>query len=87
MKTYEAKDALEDVMKENPKAINEATKRCIIYTAMLVAGADGYCFRFLTLTLTPHPHSFFSHFLILILSADTTKENTLKSWRCQAYSE
>jgi hypothetical protein len=29
-------------MKNNPKAIHEGTKRCIIYTAMLVAGADGY---------------------------------------------
>eukprot|EP00026_Physarum_polycephalum_P018196 Phypoly_transcript_19699.p1 GENE.Phypoly_transcript_19699~~Phypoly_transcript_19699.p1 ORF type:complete len:168 (+),score=35.36 Phypoly_transcript_19699:158-661(+) len=42
VKTYPAKESLEDVMKANPSAINEATKRVIIYTAIIVAGSDGY---------------------------------------------
>lgn len=47
VKTYEGKDKLEDIIQTNSDAINDATKRCIIYTAMIVAGADGYSFLFL----------------------------------------
>jgi len=38
--TYEGKDKLEDLVKGD--ALTEGTKRPIIYTAMLIAGADGY---------------------------------------------
>jgi hypothetical protein len=42
VKTYPAKETLDEVMKANPNAINDSTKRVIIYTAMIVAGSDGY---------------------------------------------
>ena len=42
IKNYQGKeDKLEDLI-NNKDAINEQTKRCIIYTAIIVAGADGY---------------------------------------------
>jgi len=42
VKTYPATDSLDEVMKANPEAINESTKRLLVYVAMLVAGSDGY---------------------------------------------
>jgi len=41
VKTYDGKDSLEELLSTS-SAINEATKRVILYTAMLVAGADGF---------------------------------------------
>jgi len=39
--TYQGTDTLEELLKD-AKAINENTKRAIIYTAIIVSGADGY---------------------------------------------
>jgi len=39
--TYQGTDKLEDLLKD-AKAINENTKRAIVYTAIIVSGADGY---------------------------------------------
>jgi len=41
VQTYQGNDTLEHLL-ANSQAINDATKRVILYTAILVSGADGY---------------------------------------------